>query len=248
MENGSPIRREEHPLVPRHRVALMLLAMTSGALDAIGFLGLGGVFASVMTGNLVLLGLGAGTRNGILAAHAAVAISGYVIGVTAGVRVAGDRSPTGTGNWSTTVNAVLAIEFCLVVVFAVGWEIARGKPTTPSQLALIGIAAAAMGLQGAAVRASTRAAVSTTYLTGTLTDVVATLASGRALRLEWTGVGILAAALIGAALAGAAVLERPVLAPIVPLVALIGGLVIGRALVTSSPGGPQSGSTRSGAD
>ena len=248
MENGSPIRRAEHPLAPRHRVALMLLAMTSGALDAIGFLGLGGVFASVMTGNLVLLGLGAGTRNGLLAAHAAVAISGYVIGVTAGVRVAGDRSPTGTGDWSTTVNAVLAIEFGLVVVFAVGWEIARGKPTTPSQLALIGIAAAAMGLQSAAVRASTRAAVSTTYLTGTLTDVVATLASGRALRLEWTGVGILAAALIGAALAGAAVLERSVLAPIVPLVALVGGLVIGRALVTGSPGGPQSGSTRSGAD
>jgi len=226
----------------------MLLAMTSGALDAIGFLGLGGVFASVMTGNLVLLGLGAGTRNGLLAAHAAVAISGYVIGVTAGVRVAGDRSPTGTGDWSTTVNAVLAIEFGLVVVFAVGWEIARGKPTTPSQLALIGIAAAAMGLQSAAVRASTRAAVSTTYLTGTLTDVVATLASGRELRVEWTGVGILAAALIGAALAGAAVLERSVLAPIVPLVALIGSLVIGRALVTGSPGGPQSGSTRSGAD
>jgi uncharacterized membrane protein YoaK (UPF0700 family) len=226
----------------------MLLAMTSGAFDAIGFLGLGGVFASVMTGNVVLLGLSAGNRNGLLAAHAVVAISGYVIGVTAGVRVAGDRPPTGTADWSTAVNAVLAIEFGLVVVFAVGWELARGKPTTPSQLALIGIAAVAMGLQSASVRASTRAAVSTTYLTGTLTDVVATLASGRALRLEWTGVGVLAAALIGAVLAGAAVVERSSLAPIVPLVALMGGLVIGRALVTGTPGGPQPGSTRSGAD
>ena len=133
----------------------MLLAVTSGALDAIGFLGLGGVFASVMTGNMVLLGLSAGARNGLLAAHAVVAISGYVIGVTAGIRVAGDRSPTGTANWSRGVNAVLTIEFGLVVVFAIGWESARGKPTSASQLALIGIAATAMGLQSAAVRAST---------------------------------------------------------------------------------------------
>jgi uncharacterized membrane protein YoaK (UPF0700 family) len=108
--------------------------------------------------------------------------------------------------------------------------------------------ATAMGLQSAAVRASTRAGMSTTYLTGTLTDVVATLASGRALRVEWTGVAVLAAALVGAVLAGAAVVERSDLAPIVPLVALVAGLVIGRALVTGAHGGPQSGSTRSGAD
>src|ERR1019366_10626488 len=131
MENGSPSRPANHPLTPGHQVAVMLLAMTSGALDAIGFLGLGGVFASVMTGNVVLLGLSAGTRNGVLAAHAVVAISGYVIGVTAGVRVAGPRSPTGTVGWSTAVNAVLAVELGLVVVFAIGWEFARGRATTP---------------------------------------------------------------------------------------------------------------------
>jgi uncharacterized membrane protein YoaK (UPF0700 family) len=239
MENGSPSRPADQPLTPRHRVALMLLAVTSGGLDAIGFFGLGGVFASVMTGNVVLLGLSAGTRNGILAAHAVVAVAGYVIGVTAGVRVAGDRKPTGTAAWSPAVNSVLTTEFGLVVLFAIGWELARGKPTTQWQLALIGIAAMAMGLQSAAVRASTGGGVSTTYLTGTLTDVVATLASGRGLQVEWTGVAVLAAALVGAVLAGAAVVERSALAPIVPLLALIGGLV------TGSPRGPQSGSTRS---
>ncbi len=39
-------------------------AMTAGAMDAISFLGLGGVFSSVMTADLVLLGLGAGQQNG----------------------------------------------------------------------------------------------------------------------------------------------------------------------------------------
>lgn len=237
MENRSPGHPADHPLTPQHHVGVMLLAMTSGALDAIGFLGLGGVFASVMTGNLVLLGLSAGTRNGLLAAHAAVAISGYVIGVTAGVRAAGDRSPIDAAGWSTVVNAVLAIEFGLVVVFAIGWELARGRPTTPSQLALIGVAATAMGLQSAAVRVSTGAGVSTTYLTGTLTDVVATLASGRALRLEWTGVAVLAAALVGAVLAGTAVIELSGLAPIVPLITLMGGLAVGRSLITDGRGG-----------
>jgi uncharacterized membrane protein YoaK (UPF0700 family) len=248
MENGYLSRPADHPLKRRHHVAVMLLAMTSGALDAIGFLGLGGVFASVMTGNLVLLGLSAGSRNAALAAHAVVAVSGYVVGVTAGVRVAGDRSPTCTTGWSRRVNAVLAFELGLVVAFAIGWELARGKPSTPSQLALIGIAATAMGLQSAAVRASTGAGTSTTYLTGTLTDVVATLASGRAWRLEWTGVAVLAAALVGAVLAGTAVVEVSTLAPIVPLLALIVGLVIGRSLTTGARGGtPPSGATRTGA-
>jgi uncharacterized membrane protein YoaK (UPF0700 family) len=249
MENGSPSRPADHPLSARHHVAVMLLAMNSGALDAIGFLALGGVFASVMTGNVVLLGVSAGTRNGLLAAHAVVAISGYVIGVTAGVRVVGDRSPTRAAGWSTRVNVVLAIELGLVVAFAIGWEFARGKPTTPSQLALIGMAATAMGLQSAAVRVSTGAGVSTTYLTGTLTDVVATLASGRALRLERTGVAVLAAALLGAVLAGTAVVEWSAVAPIAPLGALIGGLAIGRNLITGARGGsPSSGATRTGSD
>jgi uncharacterized membrane protein YoaK (UPF0700 family) len=249
MENGSPSRTADHPLKGRHHVAVMLLAMTSGALDAIGFLGLGGVFASVMTGNVVLLGLSAGSRNASLAAHAVVAIFGYVIGVTVGVRVAGDRAPTRTTGWSKRVSAVLDFELGLVLAFAIGWEFARGKPSTPSQLALIGIAATAMGLQSAVVRVATGVGTSTTYLTGTLTDVVATLASGRALRLEWTGVTVLAAALVGAVLAGTAVVERSTLAPIVPLLALVGGLVLGRTLITGERGGtPPSGATRTGAD
>ena len=69
--------------------------MTSGVLDAVGFLGLGGVFASVMTGNLVLLGLSGGTRDRSLAVHAAVAIGCYVVGVAVGTRVV--RADAGTG-------------------------------------------------------------------------------------------------------------------------------------------------------
>ena len=64
-----------------------ILAMTAGATDAISFLGLGGVFSSVMTANMVLLGLSAGKQNGPLALHADAALTGYIVGAVAASRV-----------------------------------------------------------------------------------------------------------------------------------------------------------------
>jgi uncharacterized membrane protein YoaK (UPF0700 family) len=216
---------------------MTLLAMTSGAFDAIGFLGLGGVFASVMTGNLVLLGLSAGTRKGVLGAHAVVAISGFVLGAAVGARVVHDRSATVGPLWTRRLHAVLAVELFLVVAFSIGWEVARGHTSTPAQLALIGTAAVAMGLQSAAIRASTGMETSTTYLTGTLTGVISTLARGRPLRGQWTGVAVLVAALVGATLAGVTLTERSALAPAVPVVTLVGALVVSRTLVAGRGAG-----------
>jgi uncharacterized membrane protein YoaK (UPF0700 family) len=72
------------PMPARRLDALVaILAMTAGATDAISFLGLGGVFSSVMTANLVLLGLGAGQQNGPLAVHAGAALTGYIVAALA---------------------------------------------------------------------------------------------------------------------------------------------------------------------
>ena len=57
----------------QHTCGLLLPTVAGGGLDAVCFLGLGGVFARVMTGNMVLLGLSAGHRNTTLAAHGALA-------------------------------------------------------------------------------------------------------------------------------------------------------------------------------
>ena len=125
------------------------------------------------------------------------------------------------------------VELVLVGGFAVGWELTRSGTSTTAQLVLVALAATAMGLQGAAIRAAFSTGVSTTYLTGTLTGVVMALASGRRLADEWTGVAVLAAAFTGAALAGTALYERSALAPVVPLIALAGARVVGR----TAPGG-----------
>lgn len=42
---------------------VVVLALTTGSVDAVSYLRLGKVFSSVMTGNLALLGISAGQRN-----------------------------------------------------------------------------------------------------------------------------------------------------------------------------------------
>src|SRR5579875_2929177 len=67
----------------------VLLAFASGATDAFGFLRLGGTFTSVMTGNMVLVGLAAARSDGALVVRALVAICGYLAGAFLSVRLAG---------------------------------------------------------------------------------------------------------------------------------------------------------------
>jgi len=227
----------------------VLLAVTSGSLDALGFLALGGVFASVMTGNLVLLGLGAGTRSGSLSAHALVALAGYVVGVTVGARATratranrAGQSPAGQSpvppGWSRRLHALVAVELALVVAFVVGWETVRSRHSVVAQLVLIALAAGAMGLQSATMRVSTGSSRSTTYLTGTLTGAVMALAGGSRPRDEWPDLTVLAAALAGAVLAGAVLTARSSIAPVVPLAALVGALLVGRTLTAEVDIGP----------
>src|SRR5437764_9346705 len=86
---------------PRQQImTLILIALTfgSGATDVSAFTRLGGVFTSVMTGNIVFFGLSVAEQSVSLASHTAVAIAGYIIGVAVatwvshGVKARGARS------------------------------------------------------------------------------------------------------------------------------------------------------------
>src|SRR5947209_10995839 len=79
--------------VPIRDSLVVLLTVTTGAVDAASFLALGNVFGSVITGNMVLLGVAAGTGRPELAVHSGVALAGYVAGVAAAAPVsAGARA------------------------------------------------------------------------------------------------------------------------------------------------------------
>jgi uncharacterized membrane protein YoaK (UPF0700 family) len=71
---------------------LVLLTLTTGAADAASFLRLGHVFSSVITGNVVLLGLAAAIRSVPQAIHSIVAVAGYMVGVLIGAPIAGRRA------------------------------------------------------------------------------------------------------------------------------------------------------------
>jgi len=239
MDDAPASRTSGHPTLRRRHLLLVVLAGTSGALDAFGFLALGGVFASVMTGNLVLLGLGAGTRTGGLAAHAAVAIGAYATGVLAGAWTSRGRHPSDGAGWSRQLQLLVVIELVLVAAVALVWQLVPHRASTGAQLALVAVAAGAMGLQSATVRVATGNGLSTTYLTGTLTGVAMAVVDGRRLRDELEGLSVLGAALLGAGVAGAAVSGWSAAAPLVPVALLVVVLLIGRTLVAGgSPASP----------
>ena len=109
-------------------VIAIALTFASGATDVTSFTRLGGVFTSVMTGNIVLWGLAIARRSLTLFSHTAVSIAGYITGVAGGTWIAhaGRRRP-GTGGrpacWPRTSRWVLGAELTLLAGFTVGWEV-----------------------------------------------------------------------------------------------------------------------------
>jgi uncharacterized membrane protein YoaK (UPF0700 family) len=185
-------------------VRVVLLTLTTGAVDAVTFLLLGKVFSSVITGNLVLLGVSAATRASSEAIHGGVALAGYAAGVAVGARLAA-RGEDHDATWPRSVTVTLAVELCVLAAFCVGWELSGGRPHDGALLVLLVLTASAMGMQSAAVRELGH--MSSTYLTSTLTGIVAALATGKLPEAMGRSVGAIAAIVVGA-LAGGILAEQ----------------------------------------
>lgn len=188
-----------------HRIRdwlVVLLAVNSGATDAIGFLALGGAFTSVMTGNMVLLGTAAAGFHGTAAAHIGTAIVCYIGGCAIGAAIAGTPRADDPV-WPMAITRALAVEAVLVLSYAVGWWVFRSRPDSGAQLALLSVSAVALGIQSSAVQRFGVSGLSTTYLTGTLTTIVIRVVSGRPVREVVHSAQILLG-LVGGAAAGAA--------------------------------------------
>jgi uncharacterized membrane protein YoaK (UPF0700 family) len=198
---------------------MVLLAVNSGATDAIGLLSLGGAFTSVMTGNMVLLGVSVVRLDSSLAIHAAAAIVYFVAGCALGTRIAGRTRPDDPV-WPQSVTLGLQIQFLAMAVYAVGWELTGGHPSGAVQLGLLLINAVALGMQSSTVARFGVSGLSTTYLTGTLTTLVIHVASGRGLRDVHRSAQILGGLIGGAALGGILAVHLPLFAPAVQLVSV----------------------------
>jgi len=215
----------------------VVLTFGSGATDVASFTRLGGVFTSVMTGNIVLWGLSAAERSVSLASHTAVSIAGYIAGVALGTWVAHGFKAVGQGKPADEegrasvlpghVNWTLLGELVLLAGLTVGWEITGANPTGWAQFCLLAVTAAAMGMQASAVNEMGLTHVSTTFLTGTLTGLVSSLASpGKDTPHGSRRFGVLIGLVVGAGLCGLLVATAADLVPVLPLAALITTLVL----------------------
>ncbi len=227
----------EHPpgstAAQRERLA-MSLALASGAMDVIAFTRLGHVFASVITGNVALLGLAAGTRDGTLAVHTGVSLAGYALGAALVSRLAARPAPR-LSAWPRPVSVVLGLELVALLALALLWELARGGPGGALQLLLLALGAGAMGMQSVAVVRLAIPGFSSTYMTGTLTTSVMALVQGRDRPLVRRGALALGVLLLGALVGGLLSTELEWAAPLWPLLVVASVLGLGLRL-DSRPG------------
>jgi uncharacterized membrane protein YoaK (UPF0700 family) len=214
---------------------LVLLTLTTGAVDASCFLHLGNVFSSVITGNLVLLGVAAATTSSSLAIHSGAALAGYSVGVLIGAPIA-TRRASGGETWPFSVTVTLVTEFCVLAGFSAGWELTGGSPGSTVRLLLIAALSVAMGIQSAAVREL--GGMSTTYLTGTLTAVITEVATRDRTPGFARSLGVLAAIVSGAAAGGVVAGHAPAWLPAVILTPLA---VVVIASITFELAGSQPG-------
>jgi uncharacterized membrane protein YoaK (UPF0700 family) len=154
---------------------LCLLAWAAGLVDAISYLALGRVFTAMMTGNTVLLALAIGQGEGMAVLRSAIALACFSVGAATGaIIVSRGRSRE---EWPPSVTAAFAVEAFLLAGFTAVWHVAGSTLTAGTTSLLIALSGLAMGIQAAAVRHLGIPGVATTYLTGTLTSLMAELTS-----------------------------------------------------------------------
>lgn len=194
-------------LAPSHQALALSLAVLAGYVDSLGFLQLGGVFVSFMSGNSTRLA--ASLAEGRWAATGALAgiLALFVLGSFLGALVA-------RGTEARSRSRVLAFEGVLLVLAA----LAAGLGFKP---AAIGLMVMAMAAENSVFLRNGEVAVSLTYMTGTLVKLGQSLAAAVTGGDRW-GFGpylILWAGLTGGAVVGAMTFGRLGLAALWPAAA-----------------------------
>lgn len=149
------------------KYAMLLLCMSAGMVDVIGYLGLGHVLTANMTGNIVLLGIAIARAQEFVVLRALLALFGFIAGNAIAAHMLG-KVKTKNG-WSPRVNAVFTVESILLLLFAI---LMISPFSEPLSYLLIVLLAVTMGMQTTAARRIGIAGISTTVLTNNLAAVI----------------------------------------------------------------------------
>lgn len=155
--------------LPWLHAVLLLLAGVSGSIDAMGYLKLGHVLTANMTGTTVLLGIAVGQGKFLSAVRSLTALAGFVTGVGAGTALGSRKS----GTWVRTLSFSLTLECGLMLLMAALWLAFMHLNESFVIFACIVLSSVAMGMQSATIRHLRIPGVVTTYISGTITSVVA---------------------------------------------------------------------------
>jgi len=197
-------------------VALVALAVATGAIDAISWLGLGKVFSAFMTGNLAFVGFDIGGADGPPVVRTLVALGAFAVGAAISARVV--RTEKAQSLWPSRVTLALAVVLVLEIAFLAVWAPVGSDPSDAVGDVLVAISAAAMGVQTIAIFSLGVKASFTTAATATLAVLMGDLAQWTVMREERIRlVGLLLGIVGGAALGALLVDQAYGWAPALPL-------------------------------
>lgn len=148
-------------------ILLVALAFAWGSIDAVSFAGLGRVYSTAQSGNLITLGLGAGGAPGAPVLRAGVSVAAFAMGVVIATRIVGH--PPAGALWPRRLEAVLVVIAGILIGFLLFWIVVDGHPSSTSADLLIAISALGGGMETGAIFRLGLRAVFTTALTATWT-------------------------------------------------------------------------------
>jgi uncharacterized membrane protein YoaK (UPF0700 family) len=199
------------------RDALLVgLTFSSGAVDAVSFVGLGKVFTAFETGNVVFLGLGLAGAGGPDVLRVLLSLLMFAAGVALATRVFAAFAPAEP--WPPGATAALLTAVGVHAAFAALWISCGGHPSTALGDVLVSLWALAMGLQSRAILALGVTGVFTTAATATVIFLAKDLADPPRAETEPRRLAAMLGALVaGAAAGGLLLLHARSVAPVLPL-------------------------------
>jgi uncharacterized membrane protein YoaK (UPF0700 family) len=217
----------------------VVLAFSSGAVDAISFLAFGKVFTAFQTGNLVFLGLLPGGGAGPDLLRVAVSLLAFAAGIVVSARIVKPAQDRGFQVWPRRVVVSLSVVAVAQACFLVGWIASSAHPSNAVGNVLVAFSAFSMGVQLDSIRSLRVPEVSTTAATATLAGLMNDIAKGTQGSAKGRAVRplILLALSAGAGVGTLLLVHARTFAPVLPLIATV--LVIAIASAALKPQSPR---------
>ncbi|MDT9594992.1 YoaK family protein [Nocardioides zeae] len=203
---AAPAARADGPRATTRTSVALLLALTfsTGVADAVGYLGLDKVFTGNMTGNVVILGMGAAGADDLPVLGPVCALVAFMAGAVLGGRLVRGR-PDGWGRRvSLLMLPVAAVLAACAVAAALVPDVGEEGAATVAVAASVAVA---MGLQAAVARHVAVKDLTTVVVTSTITGLAADSPLGAAADQPWVRRALAIVLIAAGAAVGALLLQ-----------------------------------------